>query len=65
MKTTNTNLAEDEKELVMRIIADSQSMDDIQSKLKRLFAGNVEVMLEVGMDEHLPIDIGSSKPCDN
>jgi len=34
-------------------MADCQSTGDIQNKLKRLFAGTIEQMLEAEMDEHL------------
>ncbi len=34
-------------------MANCQNTGDIQSKLKRLFAGTIEQMLEAEMDEHL------------
>lgn len=34
-------------------MADYQSTGDIQNKLKRLFAGTIEQMLEAEMEEHL------------
>ena len=40
-------------ELVSQIMADCQSTGDIQSKLKRLFAGTIEQMLEAEIEEHL------------
>jgi putative transposase len=40
-------------ELVRLLMADCQTTGDIQSKLKRLFAGTIETMLESEMDEHL------------
>jgi putative transposase len=43
-------------ELVGLLMADCQSTGDIQSKLKRLFAGTIETMLEAEMDEHLGYD---------
>jgi len=52
MRTKNT-LTEHEHELVALLMADCQSTGDIQSKLKRLFAGTIEQMLESEMDEHL------------
>ena len=46
-------LTEKEMELVSLLMQDCQSTGDIQSKLKRLFAGTIEQMLEAEMDEHL------------
>lgn len=46
-------------ELVSLLMQDCQSTGDIQSKLKRLFAGTIEQMLEAEMDEHL----GYEKHC--
>lgn len=40
-------------ELVKLIMAECESTGDIQAKLKRLFAGTIEQMLEAEMDEHL------------
>jgi putative transposase len=40
-------------ELIQLLMQDCQSTGDIQSKLKRLFAGTIEQMLESEMDEHL------------
>lgn len=34
-------------------MTDCESTADIQAKLKKLFAGTIEQMLEVEMDEHL------------
>ena len=34
-------------------MAGFETTGDIQAKLKRLFAGTIEQMLEAGMDEHL------------
>ena len=53
MKTTKNQLTEKEQELVGLLMQDCQSTGDIQSKLKRLFAGTIEQMLEAEMDEHL------------
>lgn len=53
MKTSKNTLTEKEMELVELLMADCQSTGDIQSKLKRLFAGTIEQMLESEMDEHL------------
>ena len=53
MKTRTHGLSEKEMELVKLLIADCQTTGDIQAKLKRLFAGTIEQMLEAEMDEHL------------
>ncbi|MDR1532105.1 MAG: IS256 family transposase [Clostridiales bacterium] len=53
MKTSKNILTGKEKELVSALTQDCQSTRDIQSKLKRLFAGAIEQMLECEMDEHL------------
>ncbi len=52
MKRTH-GLDEREMELVKLLMADCQTTGDIQSKLKKLFAGTIEQMLEAEMDEHL------------
>ena len=52
MKRTQ-GLDEREIELVKLLMADCQTTGDIQAKLKRLFAGTIEQMLEAEMDEHL------------
>ena len=46
-------LNEKEMELVKLLMADCHNTGDIQSMLKRLFAGTIEQMLEAEMDEHL------------
>ena len=48
-------------ELVEILMSDCQSTGDIQTKLKRLFAGTIEQMLESEMDEHLGYDKNSVK----
>lgn len=53
MKRTRNNLTEREMELLSSIMQDCKSTGDIQSKLKRLFAGAIEQMLEAEMEEHL------------
>jgi putative transposase len=53
MRTSKNILTEKEMELVQLLMADCQSTGDIQTKLKRLFAGTIEQMLESEMDEHL------------
>jgi putative transposase len=51
-KTKNI-LTDKEMELVQLLMSDCQNTRDIQTKLKRLFAGTIEQMLECEMDEHL------------
>ena len=53
MKERTHGLNEKEMELVMLLMADCETTGDIQTKLKRLFAGTIEQMLEAEMDEHL------------
>jgi putative transposase len=53
MKQSKNILTEHEMELVKLLMADCQSTGDIQTKLKRLFAGTIESMLESEMEEHL------------
>jgi putative transposase len=53
MRTSKNNLTEKEMELVQLLMSDCQSTGDIQTKLKRLFAGTIEQMLESEMEEHL------------
>lgn len=53
MKRSKNILNEKEIELVSLLIQDCQTTGDIQAKLKRLFAGTIEQMLEVEMEEHL------------
>lgn len=50
---TKNALTEQDMELVNLLARDCQSTGDIQSKLKRLFAGTLEQMPEAEMDEHL------------
>ncbi len=47
MKNRNHGLSE--KELVQLLMADCEGTGDIQAKLKKLFAGTIEQMLEVEM----------------
>lgn len=47
MKNRNRGLSE--KELVQLLMADCESTGDIQAKLKKLFAGTIEQMLEAEM----------------
>jgi putative transposase len=53
MKGSKNILTDKELELVSLLMQDCQSTGDIQVKLKRLFAGTIEQMLEAEMDEHL------------
>ncbi len=53
MKRTNHGLSEKEKELAQYLMAECKSTSDIQEKLKRLFSGTIELMLEAEMEEHL------------
>ena len=59
MKTAKTNLTDKEMELVELLMQECQSTGDIQVKLKQLFAGTIEAMLEAEMDEHLGYDKNS------
>lgn len=52
MKKRN-ELSEKEQELIRYLMTDCKSTGDIQTKLKRLFSGTIEQMLEAEMDEHL------------
>jgi putative transposase len=53
MRRSKNILNDHEMELVSLLMQDCQSTGDIQSKLKRLFAGSIEQMLEAEMEEHL------------
>ncbi len=53
MKSRTHGLSEKEMELVKLLVAECRSTGDIQAKLKRLFAGTIEQMLEAEMDEQL------------
>jgi len=59
MKTSKNIHTEHEMELVKLLMSECQSTSDIQEKLKRLFAGTIEQMLEAEMDEHLGYDKNS------
>lgn len=50
MKRTH-GLDEREMELARLLMAECRTTGDIQTKLKRLFAGTIEQMLEAEMDE--------------
>ena len=60
MKNRNHGLSEKEMELVQLLMAACESTGDIQAKLKRLFAGTIEQMLEAEMDEHLGYEKNSA-----
>ena len=53
MKARTHGLTEKEAELVKLLVEECESTRDIQDKLKRLFAGTIEQMLEAEMEEHL------------
>ena len=53
MANRNHGLSEKEMELVQLLMADCETTGDIQAKLKRLFAGTIEQILEAELDEHL------------
>jgi len=53
MRRSKNILTEEEMALVNLLMQDCQSTGDIQTKLKRLFAGTIEQMLEAEMEEHL------------
>ncbi len=53
MKTTKHGLSEKEKELAQLLMEECKSTRDIQDKLKRLFAGTIEQMLEAELEEQL------------
>jgi len=53
MRRSKNILNDHEMELVSLLMRDCQNTGDIQSKLKRMFAGTIEQMLEAEMEEHL------------
>lgn len=53
MKNKDHGLSEKELELVKLLVSECETTGDIQAKLKRLFAGTIEQMLEAETDEHL------------
>ena len=53
MKNRTHGLTKREMELAKLLMADCKTTGDVQAKLKRLFAGTIEQMLEAEMDEHL------------
>ena len=60
MKTRTDGLTEKEKELVQLLMRECETTSDIQEKLKRLFGGTIEQMLEAEMDEHLGYEKNSA-----
>jgi len=60
MRQSKNILTEHEMELVSLLMSDCQSTGDIQTKLKRLFAGTIEQMLECEMEEHLGYEKNSN-----
>lgn len=61
MRQSKNILTDKEMELVRLLMQDCQSTGDTQSKLKRLFAGTIEQMLEAEMEEHLGYEKHSIK----
>ena len=61
MRKSKNNLTEKEMELLSDLMSDYETTGDIQSKLKRLFAGAIEQMLEAEMEEHLGYAKNSQK----
>jgi putative transposase len=53
MRASKNILTDPAMELVKLLMGDCQNTGDIQSKLKRLFAGTIESMLAGEMEEHL------------
>jgi len=53
MGTRKNTLSEKEMDLVKYLMSDRRTTGDIQEKLKQLFAGTIEQMLEAEMDEYL------------
>ena len=53
MRESSNKLTEKEMELARMLMSECNTTADVQSKLKRLFAGTIEQMLEAEMDEHL------------
>ena len=53
MKNRNHGLSEKEVELIQLLMAGCETTGDIQAKLKKLFPGTIEQMLEAEVDEHL------------
>ena len=60
MKRTH-GMDEREMELASLLMAECYTTGDIQAKLKKLFAGTIEQMLEAEMDAHLGYEKNSVK----
>ena len=60
MNTTRKELSARGKELVQLLMSECETTGDIQEKLKRLFAGTIEQMLEAEMEEHLGYEKNSA-----
>ncbi len=60
MKKTH-GLDEREVELARLMMAECHTTGDVQAKLKKLFAGTIEQMLEAEMDDHLGYEKNSVK----
>lgn len=60
MANRNHGLSEKEMELVQLLMSDSETTGDIQTKLKKLFTGTIEEMLEAEMDEPLGYEKNSA-----
>ncbi|MDR3238871.1 MAG: IS256 family transposase, partial [Clostridiales bacterium] len=52
-------LNDNEKALIRTIISECKTPADVTDKLKKLFAGTIEEMLQAEMDEHLGYDKNS------
>ncbi len=61
MKNRTHRLNEREMELAKLLMAECKATGDVQAKLKKSFAGTIEQMLEVKMDEHLGYEKNSVK----
>ena len=53
MRESRNKLTEKEMELARMLMSECNTTANVQSKLKRLFAGTIEQMLEAEMDEYL------------
>jgi len=63
MKTSKNIQTEQEMELVKLLMADCKSTGDIQEKLKRLFAGSIEQMLEADPLANAKSAFAAGRPC--
>ena len=60
IKNRNHSLIDREKKFVKLLMAYCESTGDIQARLKQLFAGTIEHILEAEMDEHLGYEKNSA-----